>query len=52
MELRQLRYFVAVYTQGSLTRAALDLFVTQPALSRQMRDLERECAPPAPTSCG
>jgi DNA-binding transcriptional LysR family regulator len=43
VELRQLRYFVAVYTQGSLSRAALDLFVTQPALSRQMRELEREC---------
>jgi LysR family transcriptional regulator, benzoate and cis,cis-muconate-responsive activator of ben and cat genes len=43
MELRQLRYFVAVYTHGSLSRAALGLFVTQPALSRQMRDLEREC---------
>jgi DNA-binding transcriptional LysR family regulator len=43
MELRQLRYFVAVYTQGSFSRAALGLFVTQPALSRQIRELEKEC---------
>lgn len=43
MELRQLRYFAAVYTQGSFSRAAPGLFVTQPALSRQIRELEKEC---------
>ena len=41
MELRHLRYFVAVVEAGSLTTAAeLRLHTSQPSLSRQMRDLE------------
>src|ERR1700686_94330 len=43
MELRHLRYFVAVVEEGSLTTAAeLRLHTYQPSLSRQIRDLEYE----------
>src|SRR5689334_16514695 len=37
MELRHLRYFAAVVTHGSFSRAAKQLHLTQPALSRQVK---------------
>jgi len=42
MELRQLRYFVAIVDHGSLSRAAVILHVAQPALTQQLRQLEEE----------
>ncbi len=42
MELRTLRYFLAAAQEGNITRAADILHVTQPTLSRQMMDLEKE----------
>ena len=42
MELRQLKYFVRIVDLGSLSRAAADLFVAQPALSRQIVLIENE----------
>ncbi len=42
MELRALRYYLAVCEYGTMSRAAEALHITQPALSRQMAVLERE----------
>ena len=42
MDLRHLRYFVTVARTRNMSHAAEQLHVAQPALSRQMRDLEHE----------
>ena len=42
MELRVLEYFIIVAKEGNITRAAERLHITQPTLSRQLSDLEKE----------
>ncbi len=42
MELRVLRYFLAIAEEGNITKAAEALHITQPTLSRQLAELEDE----------
>ena len=42
MDLRHLRTFITVAEQGTVSQAALTLHITQPALSRQIGDLQQE----------
>ena len=42
MEFRQLKYFVRIVELSSFSKAAQDLFIAQPALSNQIRNLEKE----------
>jgi DNA-binding transcriptional LysR family regulator len=42
MDVRQMRYFLAIVDSGSVSRAAEQLFVAQPSLTQSIRRLERE----------
>ena len=42
MELRHLKYFLMIAREGTISGAAAALHVSQPSLSRQMKELERE----------
>lgn len=42
MDLRQLRYFLAIANEGQITRAAKALNMEQPPLSRQLKQIEQE----------
>lgn len=42
MDLRQLRHFVAIFERGNLSKAAEDIFISQPALTRSLKTLEDE----------
>lgn len=46
MRLRQIEYFVAIEKYGSFTRAAAELYVSQPSISQQVLALERELGAP------
>ena len=46
MEIRELKYFLAVAREENITRAADFLYVTQPSLTRQIQNMEREVGQP------
>lgn len=46
MEIKQLRYFLAVYKCGNITQAAKELYITQQTLSKQIKNFEAELGTP------
>lgn len=44
MDIRVLQYFVTIARERTISRAAEQLHLTQPTLSRQLKDLEEELA--------
>lgn len=46
MEIQQMKYFLAVAREESISKAAQFLFITQPSLTRQIQNMEREVGSP------
>lgn len=46
MELRELKYFLAVAREENITKASEYLYITQPSLTRQIQNMEREVGQP------
>lgn len=46
MEIKQLRYFLAVCKCGNITQAAEELYITQQTLSKQIKNFEAELGAP------
>ena len=46
MELIQMKYFLAVAREESISRAADFLYITQPSLTRQIQNMEKEVGQP------
>lgn len=46
MEIKQLRYFLAVYKCGNITQTAEELYITQQTLSKQLKNFEEELGVP------
>lgn len=42
MDIRLLKYFLAIAREGNITRAAEKLYISQPSLSKQLIELEKE----------
>jgi len=42
MDIRTLKYFVVIASEKNITKAAKRLHISQPALSKQLKDLENE----------